>query len=191
MPNKWDLYYEQTAILPKPGNTARFLGNIPQNGSLLDFGAGSGRWSAAFLRDRSDLIIDALDQNIDKATLLPESWAGEKIKSSFQDFTPSRTYDGIFAFATLFFMNKKEVGDCFHKLSASLNEGGTFSFTMIDNCNAARAANMHGLSKTEILDMLKKEGLSLTSLELDEKVTYGPNKLVIPTYNVIARKTAK
>jgi trans-aconitate methyltransferase len=186
--HKWDAYYARTAVLPKPEIAARFLDKIPQDGHILDFGAGSGRWSAAFLRDRPDLTIDALDQNIDQATLLPETWRGEKIKSSFQAFEPSKSYDGIWAFATLFFMEKKESGECFHKLATSLKEGGTISFTMVDDCHAASASKFHGLSKSEILDMLGKEGLNLTSLELNEQATYGPAKTVIPTYTVTASK---
>jgi methylase of polypeptide subunit release factors len=105
-PHNWDSYYTLTANLPKPAMTASFLEAIPHKGAILDFGAGSGRWSAAFLRDRPDVIIDMLDQNI-QAALLPENGRGEKIASSFQDFVPSKTYDGIWAFATLFFIDKK------------------------------------------------------------------------------------
>jgi len=188
-PHNWDSYYARTAFLPKPEITAQFLDKIPQNGRLLDFGAGSGRWSAAFLRDRPDLTIDALDINIDQAALLPETWRGKKIKSSFQDFEPSMSYDAIWAFATLFFMEKKELGECFHRLVTSLKEGGTISFTMVDDCHTAKAFKVHGLSKAEILDMLKKEGLNLTSLELNKKTTYGTENTVVPTYTVTAGKT--
>lgn len=187
-PHKWDSYYAQTAVLPKPELAQQFLSKIPQDGRLLDFGAGSGRWSAAFLRDRPDLTIDALDQNVDQAALLPKKWPGEKIKSSFQAFEPSKSYDGIWAFATLFFMEKKELGECFHKLASTLKEGGTISFTMVDDCHAAKVCKFNGLSKSEILDMLGNECLSLTSLELNEKAAYGPNKTVIPTYTVTASK---
>ena len=190
-PHIWDSYYARTAVLPQSEITVQFLEKIPQEGRLLDFGAGSGRWSAVFLTDRPDLTIDALDQNIDHATLLPEIWAGEKVKSSFQTFELTRSYDGIFAFATLFFVNKTELGECFHKLAIALKEGGTIFFTMVDDCHEANAFKFHGLSKLGILDMLEKEGLSLASLELNEQTRYGSNKMIVPTYTVTASKAAR
>lgn len=187
----WDSYYSRTAHLPRPEITAKFLDQIPNEGRVLDFGAGSGRWSAAFLRDRADLIVDALDRNIDQAILLPENWRGEKIKSSFQEFVPTKSYDGIWAFATLFFMDKADMGACFHKLASALKPNGTISFTMVDDCHAASAAKFYGLSKEEILDMLRKEGLEATALTLEGHATYGKTKMVIPTYAVTAKKLAE
>lgn len=188
-PHNWESYYARTAALPKPEMTAGFLNHIPANGHILDFGAGSGRWAAAFLRDRADIALDALDQNIDQATLLPEALPGEKIKSSFQEFKPSRAYDGIWAFATLFFMNKDDMGECFHKLASALKEGGVMSFSMVDDCHAAESVRFHGLSEAGIRDMLKTEGLDLVKLELNPQAAYGPNKITIPTYSVMARKS--
>lgn len=185
--NSWDEYYARTLNLPGPEHTARFLANIPSAGHILDFGAGSGRWSAAFLRDRPDLTIDALDQNIDQAALLPENWHGEKIKSSFQNFMPAKTYDGIWAFAALFFLEKRDLNNCFHKLASGLKENGFISFTMVDDCHAASTEKFHGLSKYGILEMLGREGLELTSLEFHADIKY--SLITIPTYFVTAKNT--
>ncbi len=184
----WNPYYARTATLPEPEMTTPFLDQMPRGGRILDFGAGSGRWSAAFLRDRPDLVVDAIDRNIDEARLLPEPWQGQKIKASFQEFTTTQSYDGIWAFATLFFMEKPELIKCFHRLASALKDNGTISFTMVDRCHAAEAAKFHGLSKTEILEMVKKEGLKVTSLILDAHAAYGTANIVIPTFSVTARK---
>ena len=96
-PNRDLPFNERVIELPEPEYTEHFLSKVLEGGRVLDFGAGNGRWAAAFLRDRPDIEIDVLDQNIEKATILPEDWQGEKIKSSFQDFCPSKQYDGIWS----------------------------------------------------------------------------------------------
>jgi trans-aconitate methyltransferase len=184
----WDNYYAKTANLPTSARTSRFLDKIPHGGRILDFGAGNGRWSAAFLRDRSDVIIDVLDQNADLATLLPPHWRGEKINTSFQTFTSSKSYDGIWAYASLFFLNKDELKACLHKLVLSLNTGGILFFTMVDECDAATSARFYGLSRESLLEILHHEGLSIMSLTLHEETTYGKNQTIIPTYHVMTYK---
>lgn len=184
----WASYYARTASLPYPERTAKFLEHIPDKGRVLDFGAGTGGWSAAFLRDRDDLIIDAIDRNIDQAVMLPENWRGEKIKASFQEFVPTKLYDGIWAFSTLFFLDKTDLSECFHKLTSALKPNGVISFTMVDDCHTAGVAKFHGLSKSEILEMLSRESMEVSTFTLEENVVYGKTKIVIPTYYVTAKK---
>lgn len=168
--------------------TAPFLVHIPEAGYILDFGTGSGRWAAAFVRDRPDVVVDALDKHIDQAVNLGENWRGEKIQSLFQDFKPKHSYDGIWASAVLFFMHPQEMRTCFHTLVSALNAGGTIAFTMVDDCQTAKLQGYHGLSRDQILQMLQEEGLELNRIHFDEKAIYGKEKRVIPTYSIRARK---
>lgn len=189
-PRDWDAYYARTAQLPGPDKTCAFLDTVPMHGRVLDFGAGSGRWSAAFLRDRPDVTIDALDQHIDKATLLPASWSGEKIASSFQDFRPTQSYDAIWAQSVLFFLPPDALRPVFHRLACALLKDGVIAFTMVEEGHVSRAAKFHGMTEDAILHMLDEEGLEVTSLMRHPDTRYGTDGLVIPTYDITARKRA-
>ncbi len=184
----WNSYYKRNNSLPAPRLTVSFLRMIPENGRILDFGAGSGRWAAAFLRDRQDIVVDVLDQNVECASLLPEDWCGEKIKARFQDFNLNYSYDGIWAFAALFFLNKQELEMCFHELAAALNDGGVMAFTMVDDCLVARNARFYGMASEDIKLLMHKEGLKIISFRLNKNTSYGLDKIKIPTYFMTARK---
>jgi hypothetical protein len=187
-PIDWDKYYVNTTGIPESKRTESFLSHIPNSGRILDFGAGSGRWAIAFSRDRSDLIIDVIDQNIDKAVLLQGDWRGEKIKSSFQDFYPrSSYYDGIWAEASLFFLNNVDLRACFNKLTSALKDNGIIYFSMTDDCPTAHKLGYSGLSESDISSMLRKEGMKTISF-FDKQEIYRLEKFEIKTYYVIAQK---
>ncbi len=157
----WGSFYARTMHLPAAEFTADFLKYLPLNGRLLDFGAGSGAWSAAFLRDRLDILIDALDKNIDDARALPSDFNGQRFKQSFQDFHAAKPYDAIWARSVLFFLQPDELTPCFHQLASALTKGGIIAFTMVENCSNAALAKFYGMSETAIREMLDKEELAL------------------------------
>ena len=41
----WQQYYQRTADLPPPERVKPFLDAIPQGGTVLDFGCGTGRFA--------------------------------------------------------------------------------------------------------------------------------------------------
>lgn len=187
--DSWDNYYARTLELPSPQQTELFLSKIPHDGRVLDFGAGSGRWTAAFIRDRPNLTVDALDQNITQAAQIPADSCGERINASFQEFQPrSATYDGIWSFASLFFLPKSEQATCIHCLTQSLKPKGILSFSMVDDCHTASAAKFYGQSEHSIRDLLAKEGFKILAFKRVDDVQYGNNSLAIPTFFITAQK---
>jgi trans-aconitate methyltransferase len=180
-------FYQRTQELPPSKQTNSFLSKIPKKGIILDFGAGTGRWSAAFLRDRPDLSIDAIDRHIERANLLDDDRV-HKIKSDFEEFTPEREYDGIWAFAALLFLKPAELEKSFRQLATSLKQGGIIEFSMVHDCEAAKQFGVYGQSRKAIDALIEKNGLLIESLLLDEEAKYGKNGLVIPTYDVRATK---
>jgi cyclopropane fatty-acyl-phospholipid synthase-like methyltransferase len=184
----WDNFYARTMHLPSPQLTKNFIDQLPAHARVLDFGAGSGAWTAAFLRDRPDLTIDALDMNIDQAMALPEKLNGQKLQLCFQEYKGiPDTYDAIWARSALFFLHPRERDDCFHELAKSLPSKGLLSFTMVDDVEKATLAKFHGMSEPAILTMLDKEGLELVSIS---RITppYGPTRIIVPTFDISARK---
>ncbi|MEZ5691837.1 MAG: class I SAM-dependent methyltransferase [Rickettsiales bacterium] len=188
---EWEAFYKRHAVLPESGETTNFLEFLPQNANILDFGAGNGRWAAAFARDRPDLMIDIFDQNTEQAFLIPENWKGEKIKGDFADYSVTcigKQYDGIWSYASLFFMNYKTLYKTFHELALSLKNDGVIWFSMVDKCDISDKARFNGLTEEEICRMLAGENLQKMSIIKHENKKYGKNEIIIPTYYVLARK---
>lgn len=185
---KWDGFYARTMHLPQPKLTEAFLSFLPAMARVLDFGAGSGAWSAAFLRDRPDLSIDVLDQNIESASALPGEFSGKRIKQSFQDFRAGDAYEAIWARSVLFFLPPQELSACFHQLSNALTHGGIFAFTMVEACDNASLCTFHGMTDQAIRNMLDDEGFEILSMTYGE-FPYTTQRIVIPTYEVFARKS--
>lgn len=184
----WDSFYARTMHLPSPHLTKSFIELLPARARVLDFGAGSGAWTAAFLRDRPELMIDALDMNIDQAKALPENFNGQKLQLRFQEYQGvPNSYDAIWARSVLFFLPPRERDVCFHELAKSLPSNGILSFTMVDDSKNASLAKFHGMSEPSILKMLDKEGLELVSIS---RITppYGPTRIIVPTFDISARK---
>ncbi len=184
----WDSLYTRTMHLPSPQFTKNFIDKLPAHARVLDFGAGSGAWTAAFLRDRPDLIIDSLDMNIDQAKALPEKFSGQKLQLRFQEYQGApNSYDAIWARAVLFFLPPDERDACFHELAKSLPSNGLLSFTMVDDSENASLAKFHGMNEDSILKMLDKEGFEIVSLARSAP-PYGARRIIVPTFDISARK---
>ena len=189
----WDRYFARIAKLelPKPEQTEEFLRHIPANGRVLDFGAGTCRWSVAFVRDRGDLLIDSLDQHIDTKHSLKESnnLRINKIKMSFREFKSDKPlYDGVWAMFALF-MNQGDFDACLPELFSSLKPGGVIMFSMVSDCYVARELEFHGKSQEAIMDALERVGLKIESWCTKDDLKYGPREQSgIPTYIVCAKK---
>ncbi len=184
----FDEYFRRTQELPLASQTREFLNVIPQHGRILDFGCGTGRWALAFLRDRPDLTIDLIDKNLNRSNLIPPEWRGEKFHANFTDFKPSKTYDAIWAFSTLFFLSFEDISRVMHTLSNTLGSRGIIAFTMVDDCVNATTANFTGMNRQTIEKMLQKEHLIPISIQLDHEAEYGMSRLKIPTFYIRARK---
>ena len=140
------------------------------------------------MRDRPDLHIDTLDQNIEMATVIPDECKGERIKVDFKAFQPGGAYDAIWARHALFLLPGEDIDVVVHKLAKSLVPGGIIQFTMMDDCHAATAGHFTGMSREAIETLMRKADLKLVSLELDPNEPYGRQQKKIPTFTVCARK---
>ena len=129
----WANYYAFSQTPPSNEEVSNFLSHIPTGGRVLDAGAGSGRWSAAFKRDRPDIAIDALDYHIDSSNVLSGDWADRKIKSSFEAFEPDTEYDGIWSHSSLFYLSPEDMKNLLGKLSSALKPEGSFHFDLRDS----------------------------------------------------------
>lgn len=185
----WSGYYARTLELPSSKHTRQFLEPLPLNARILDFGCGTGRWAKAFLRDRPDLSIDLVDQNLDAADISP-TWKGDRFHTSFIYFRPAPNviYDGIWAEQSLFFLPLHDMEIVFDRLAAALAPKGIFAFDMVDDCESANKAKFTGMKKDKIDKVLAKNDLQALTVKRQE-IIYGSGEgIAIPTHVFCTQK---
>lgn len=99
-----------------------FLGGLPKNARILDAGCGSGRDSAAFLRQGYD--VSAFDASAGLCRLSSELTGVSTRQLRFQEFDEIETYDGVWACASLLHVPRVELPDCISRLIRALKPGG-------------------------------------------------------------------
>lgn len=101
-----------------------FAALVEKGGRILDLGCGSGRDSKAFLQMGYDVV--AVDGSQELCKLASEYIGQPVICTTFQDYKPEGTFDGIWACASLLHLDYETVLQTMQKLTASLKQNGIF-----------------------------------------------------------------
>ena len=100
----------------------RFLKHIPEGGTILDFGCGSGRDTKAFKDAGYD--VHAIDGSEELCRMASE-YSGVEVKCmDFFSFDEVDKYDGIFACASLLHVSPERLPELITKMLVSLKKGG-------------------------------------------------------------------
>ncbi|GHU00231.1 SAM-dependent methyltransferase [Alphaproteobacteria bacterium] len=184
MAKSWSDYYARTSGLPPGSQVAGFLAALPCGARVLDFGTGSGRYAAAFMRDRPDLVVDALDQNIGRAPLLAD-WPPDRLLAEhFEDWCAApESYDGIWARSSLYFLPAPKLAEVFGRLAVALKRGGVFEFTLTAEPGIR---GFTAISRDGVKAMLADSGLR-ARVFTSARAPYADGQLLM-THRVRARK---
>ena len=115
------LYYEQNAdsfadnLMPMDSEEiqSRFLKELPEGASILDFGCGSGRDTKVFLE--KGYRVDAIDGS-EELCKKASTFTGIPVKCMlFQELTVADIYDGVWACASILHLPKKDLRMSFAK----------------------------------------------------------------------------
>ncbi len=103
---------------------ARFISYLPEHGSVLDAGCGSGRDSKAFMELRFDVYaMDASEAMVEHC----RSVIGDRcVLATFRDYRTYMRFHGIWACASLLHLEPSELGDTIKKFTGFLKPGGVF-----------------------------------------------------------------
>ncbi len=101
-----------------------FVSYLKEGASILDVGAGSGRDSAAFLKQ--GFKVTAIDGSAELAKLASKVLGQEVIVSTFQDYEPDQIFDGIWACASLLHLSREDIVKVMQKLAKALAADGVF-----------------------------------------------------------------
>lgn len=99
-----------------------FLEYVPEGGSILDFGCGSGRDTKCFLG--RGYRVDAVDGS-GELCRIASSHTGISVKQmKFHELDRIGAYDGIWACASILHVAKRELPDILRKMADAAKSGG-------------------------------------------------------------------
>ena len=101
-----------------------FLALLPQGGSILDAGCGSGRDSLYFKNNGYKVI--AFDNCKELVTLASAVIGQQVLHIEFNELNLEHEFDGIWACASLLHIPKAQIDDILNKLSNALKTQGVF-----------------------------------------------------------------
>lgn len=100
----------------------RFLSYIQSNGSILDFGCGSGRDTKFFKEKGFDVV--AIDGS-EELCKIAETHTGIKVKCMlFQELDEVNKYDGVWACSSILHLTREDLKTVFQKMINSLKNDG-------------------------------------------------------------------
>lgn len=120
--NNAEQFFEQTYQVDMHSLYQQFLEHVPQGGSILDLGCGSGRDALAF--KELGYQVDATDYStelVDKANKL----TGLNVRlESFYELSKTNKYHGIWACASLLHCQRGRLADVIHRMLNALKSAG-------------------------------------------------------------------
>ena len=117
-------FFDGTVDTDMSSHYDKFLALIPENGSILDAGCGSGRDTLKFKSLGYD--VTAIDGSKKMCELASEHSEVNVRHMQFQEIEFEDCFDGIWASASLLHVPTEELGDVLKRLKRSLKENGIF-----------------------------------------------------------------
>ena len=107
---------------------AKFAQQLNVGERVLDLGCGPGQHSAYFASQ--GLIVDAIDASEEMVALANSNEGVNASVSSFEAFTTTEKYNGIWANFSLLHADKRDMPTIIRKLREAANEGALFHLGM-------------------------------------------------------------
>ena len=120
--NNAEQFFEQTYQVDMHSLYQQFLEHVPQGGSILDLGCGSGRDALAFKnRGYQVQATDYCSELVEKARKL----TGLNVRlESFYELSKTNKYHGIWACASLLHCQRGRLADVIHRILNALKSAG-------------------------------------------------------------------
>jgi SAM-dependent methyltransferase len=115
-------YFEQTFKVDMSSVYSRFLVRIPEGGSILDAGCGSGRDAKAFVE--LGYTVSAMDASSRMAALARRATGLDVQVARFEELRWEGEFDGVWACASLVHLLPPGLALAVSRLAAALRPGG-------------------------------------------------------------------
>jgi SAM-dependent methyltransferase len=121
--NKYaSIYFENTVDLNMEEILDKFISFLPEAGTILDLGCGSGRDSLYFINKGFD--VTAMDGSEELCQLASIHIGPDVLNMQFSELDFQQVFDGIWACASLLHTTPEQLHEILGKVSDSLNPGG-------------------------------------------------------------------
>ncbi len=115
-------FIDSTRAVDFSDNQKRFMDLIPKDGTILDFGCGSGRDTKCFLENGYQ--VEAIDGSEELCKAASE-YTGITVKHMlFQDLKEHNKYDGIWACSSILHLGSDELIVVLQKMADALKDNG-------------------------------------------------------------------
>ncbi len=158
-------YFEQTVDIDMQENWDEFSALLPEGGSILDLGCGSGRDSAHFISCGFD--VTAMDASEEMCELASIHIGQDVLQLSFDEIDFKEVFDGIWACASLLHVPGRKIDDILNKVIDSLKVNGVlFMSFQYGDFEGERNGRYYKDYRTKDLKelILKHENLELLEL---------------------------
>lgn len=149
-------FFEETVVADTSILRERFLKCIPDGGTILDFGCGSGRDSKAF--SEAGYLVTAIDGS-EEMCQEASKYTGLNVKClDFFDLDETEAYDGIWACASVLHVEKIKIPELLRKLYRALKVGGVLylSFKYGDHDDFRDGRHFTDLDEDEFRKLLSE-----------------------------------
>lgn len=120
-------FFDNTVNLEMQEIQNRFLELLPEGGSILDLGCGSGRDSAYFLSQGYD--VTAMDGSEEMCNLASVHIGQDVLHMQFSEIDFEEVFDGVWACASLLHVPKNEIENILNRIIKSLKQNGILYMT--------------------------------------------------------------
>lgn len=144
---------------------ARFTARLPQGGSILDFGCGSGRDTKHFLSQGFQVTATDGSEELCK---LASQYTGIPVQQMlFQELDAVEQYDGIWACSSILHLPQEELISVLEKMATALTPQGIIytSFKYGDFAGERNGRYFTDMTETSFAALVQ----NITSLETEEQ----------------------
>lgn len=140
--------YEDTADIDMKDIMDEFLSHMKEGQSILDMGCGSGRDSRTFYEMGYD--VTAMDGSEEMCKLAEIETDMEVLHMTYEQMCFEEAFDGIWACAALFHIQKKALGSILQKMVRSLDFGGIMYTSFLEGDMEGFRGNLYFSEYTEV-----------------------------------------
>lgn len=136
-----DEYSDRTLAIDPAHEREKFMACLPEGGTVLDVGCGSGRDLKIFCQNGFDPIgVDGSEAMCTRARM----HSGCRVyNATFEEFTPNRPVDGVWAMASLVHTPEKDLPELVQRLWSWIKPDGVM-YACLKDKNAAGISGTDG-----------------------------------------------
>lgn len=181
-------YYEDTVDIDMQEHCDRFIGLLPEGGSILDLGCGSGRDSAYFISHGFD--VTAMDASEEMCDLASIHIGQDVLQLSFAEIDFNEVFDGIWACASLLHVPGDQIKEIFAKVINSLkNDGILYMSFRYGDFEGKRDNRYYKDYRTKELKELISRYENLELIEIQKCADYRENSDITWIYAIVRKVT--